>query len=163
MDPFKEVRVGAGPLGGTYIAFWVGRESRGDELVLRAFDMETRLQWGIVKTKIEGLSEVSASTLIKDALNRLLSQLPFQGVMLRGKVTLWSSADSFSAAVVERTGIDRHPFLPQVLKFRYKVVPDVRIAVSRRPDGGKSLLGEGKKLNSVVAGEKPLWMIIQSR
>jgi hypothetical protein len=162
LEPFAEVRRLATDEKVHFI-FWADKDAKADEIVIRAFDPASKLQWGILRSRIEGLSSSAARTVLDDALTQLMLHFPAVGVLMGGEVVLWSSLDPLKTQVAERETVDRHPFLPQILKFKYLLKPDSSVQLSRNSLGDWVAKGEGKKLKNIVASGKAYWLVVDAK
>lgn len=141
--------------------FFVDKDLKTSDLVIRGLDPQISLQWGIVTARIEGLSAGSQRAVLEDAIDRLIRQFPFVGFMDDKKFFTWATEDISQLQFFRIKSYERHPFLPQILAFSREAGSRAGWALEHN-DGVWSLMAPSKPgLSAKNSGR--LWLGTRSR
>ncbi len=116
--PFEEVARRPGSL---VFWVWIDRDERSEEFILRAFDRSTLYQFGVRRLHFAQTTELTSRRILDEALLSLMASYPFVGMIEQNQFWSWASDETLDVSLAAREKVVRHPFLPQVLEFKYKV------------------------------------------
>jgi hypothetical protein len=116
--------------------FWIDLVPDGSEVVVRAVDLPSQLQWGQARISVISLSDKAVGTLLGDKLDRLIEEYFFIGFIENNEFFTWTKNSRLRVYAVKRTGVTRHPFLPKLIDIPSKEIPSI---------SGVLALDEGKK------------------
>lgn len=133
-------------------AFWLGHtNSSSKRYILRLVFLPEALQWsaGFAETS---LSDSAAS---EQLVTQAFDALPFVGYMKNGGFAIWSLDQTGPFSFVEIEGVNRHPFLPQILNVLRKEALDVTAQLKSSSDGKLNLVFDSLlEMNE----DRTLWM-----
>jgi hypothetical protein len=118
-DPFSESGRSLWPAA-TGLGFWVGYESRVQELMVRGFDLQTKWQFGSAKGSTVGVTNESINIMVKTLLSEVIKQHRMIGLIDSKGYWIWTETLPAHLEIVERKASKRHPFLPILVEMENK-------------------------------------------
>lgn len=105
------------------LAFWIDLVPDGSEVVVRAVDLASQLQWGQAKLSVISLSDRVLGNLLGEKIDRLVDEYPFVGFIENNEFFSWTKNPRLKVYVVDRLKAVHHPFLTKLLRITSKEKP----------------------------------------
>ncbi len=153
-EPFSEVNKSLF-LTEDRVGFWVDMEANGSSLLVSGIDCNSRTFWDQLRVALPTVKSLALEQ-ISAAIVQLLDNFTYRGVVVSGGFYLWNGT-SAPLALVKRSEISRHPFLPKWLgaPLGDQVVLK-SLALSRSGNNPAVLKGSAE---SNLADQKELWVV----
>lgn len=107
----------------TTFGFWIDLSIDGSEVIVRAVDLASQLQWGQAKISVVSLSDRALGNLLGEKIDRLVDDYFFVGFVENNEFFSWTKNSRLKVYGVHRNEVRHHPFLPKLIDIRSKEIP----------------------------------------